>query len=279
MRREDFEFLADFLKQRSGLWLHDNKAELIERRLSLLAERSGLVSLSALIGELRAGNESLARAVSEAVAIRDTSFFRDAAAFDTFRDEIVPALIHANSAKRCLRIWCAGAATGQEPYSLAMLLDGLPQLAGWAVDIFATDASAEAITRAEAGVYTHSEVQRGLPVPLLARHFRQEGDCWRAAKTLRRQVRFGVFNLIESFAELGSFDAIFCRNVLIYFDQSMKIDILARLRQALEPDGYLVLGAAESVLGLNRGFAPVFDWPGIYVRTRRAHGRRSAATG
>jgi chemotaxis protein methyltransferase CheR len=279
MTREDFSFLAEFFKLRSGLSFDESKTELIESRLKPLAERRGLATISALINELKAGNEALARAVGEAMTIRDTSFFRDGAAFDAFRDQIVPALMRDRMAQRRLRLWCAAAATGQEPYSLAIVLDGLPQLAGWNVEIVATDASTEAIARASAGVYSHAQVQRGLPVPLLARYFRQDGDSWRVAQALRNRVRFGVFNLLDAFADAEPFDVIFCRNVLIYFDQGTKTDILARLREVLAPGGYLVLGAGETVLGLNSSFAARSDCPGIYVKAARAQAHATVAMG
>jgi chemotaxis protein methyltransferase CheR len=279
MTREDFRFLAEFCKLRSGLSFDEGKTELIESRLKPLVERRGLATMAALIDELRSGNEALARAVSEAMTIRDTSFFRDGAAFDAFRDQIVPVLMRDRMAQRRLRLWCAAAATGQEPYSLAMVLDGLRPLSDWNVEIVATDASAEAMARASAGVYSHTQVQRGLPVPLLARYFQQDGDCWRIAAALRNRVRFRVFNLLDSFADIGPFDVIFCRNVLIYFDQRTKTDILARLRETLAPGGYLVLGAGETVLGLNSSFAARSDCPGIYVKTARAQAHPTAAMG
>jgi len=277
MKAEDFEFLAGLLKRESGLALNTSKIALVKSRLKPLAARYGFASMAALVQELRAGNEPLARAVTEAMTIRDTSFFRDGAAFDALRDRVLPSLLRARLPRRHLRIWCAAAATGQEPYSLAMILHSLPQFAGWDIEILASDSSAEAIARAREGLYTPAEVQRGLPVGLLAQYFREESGAWRIADFLRERVQFRVFNLLDRFAALGSFDLILCRNVLIYFDPPTKVEILARLSDSLEADGYLVLGAAETVLGSSSSFAPMESARGIKVKTGPAYTSRAIA--
>ena len=279
MKREEFEFLASLLKRSSGLSLTPEKTELITSRLKTVAEQHGFATIRALVQALRAGNEPLARAVIEAATTRDTSFFRDRVAFDALRDQILPGVLRARSATRRLRIWCAAAATGQEPYSLAMIIDAIPQFAGWEIQILATDFSADAIERAEAGLFNEAEAQRGLPVRMLAEHFRKDGAGWRITGELRNRVRFRVFNLMDCFAHFGMFDLILCRNVLMYLDAATKSDILERLAGSLEADGYLVLGAAETVLGACSSFAAVPNLRGIMRKAGRTQDLRSARMG
>jgi chemotaxis protein methyltransferase CheR len=269
MREEDFAVLASLLHRDCGLFLDDSKAEFIASRLKPVAARHGLRSIDALAGALRAGNAPLSRAVIEAVTINDTGFFRDAVVFAALRDQVFPSLLAARASSRHLRIWCCAAATGQEPYSLAMLLDGIPQFAGWTIEIVATDLSPEAIARAKAGCFSAAEVQRGLSVRMLAKYFQKQGNDWRIVQALRNRVQFQIFNLLDPFAGLGDFDLILCRNVLIYFDRSDKADILDRLAHSLQDDGYLVLGASETVLGLSKSFAPLPNLCGIKVKSLR----------
>jgi chemotaxis protein methyltransferase CheR len=215
--------------------------------------------------------------VTEAMTIQDTAFFRDREVFDGFHDTVLPKLLRARASRRRLSIWSAACATGEEPYSLAMMFDLSPQCSGWEIEILASDVSAEAVARASEGFYTDAEVQRGLPLPMLSKHFRRQSNGWRIARAIRSRVEFRVFNLLDSFAGLGSFDAVFCRNVLIYFDAATKADILGRLSDALADDGYLVLGAAETALGLSKGFAPASHLRGINIKTGRAQHPRAAA--
>ena len=279
MKREEFEFLASLLKRGSGLSLTPEKTELITSRLKAVAERHGFGTIPTLVQALRAGNEPLARLVIEAATTRDTSFFRDSLTFDALRDEILPAVLRARSTTRRLRLWCAAAGSGQEPYSLAMIIDAMPQLAGWEVQILATDISADAIQRAEAGLFNEAEAQRGLPVRMLAKYFRRDAGGWRVTDGLRNRVQFRMFNLMDCFAHLGMFDVILCRNVLMYLDAATKSDILERLADCLEADGYLVLGAAETVLGACTNFAAVPHLRGIKRKAGRRQDRRSAGMG
>ncbi|HEX3486916.1 MAG TPA: protein-glutamate O-methyltransferase CheR [Micropepsaceae bacterium] len=275
MRWEDFQFLAELLKRKSGLSLTQSRAGLILSRLHPVAERHGFGSVAELVEDLRYGNEALAHAVMEAMTIRDTSFFRDSALFDCFGAVLLPQMLRARLAKRKLSVWSAACATGQEPYSIAMIFAGLRQFDGWEIDILATDVSSEAIARAKEGLYTHGEVQRGLPPKMLSEHFRAEGEKLRIRNCVRRRVQFGVLNLLDSFAALGPFDVIFCRNVLMYFDPATKADILARLAGVLADDGYLVLGQAETMLGLSRDFAA--DGPMACVTTKSGNAQMSRA--
>ncbi len=179
----------------------------------------------------------------------ETFFFRDKVPFDHFRETVMPALIAARARERRIRIWCAAASTGQEPYSLAMTLKAMGSaLAGYRVDILATDLSSSVLTRAKDGIYSQFEVQRGLPIQLLVKHFAQVGENWQIAPEIRAMVQFRSLNLLNDFTPLGTFDVVFCRNVLIYFDQPTKTDVLNRLAQRMPSDGYLLLGR-----GRNRG--------------------------
>jgi chemotaxis protein methyltransferase CheR len=175
-----------------------------------------------------------------------------------------------------LRIWCAAAATGQEPYSLAMIIDEMAQFAGWEIQILATDVSIDAIERAKTGLFSEAEVQRGLSLRMLSKYFRKEIAGWRIADELRNRVELRVFNLMDCFAGLGMFDVIFCRNVLMYLDAAAKSDILERLGGSLEADGYLVLGAAETTLGACNSLTVLPNSGGITMKGRRTQDLRSA---
>jgi chemotaxis protein methyltransferase CheR len=263
----DYDYLRKLLKERSGLVLSADKQYLVESRLSPVAHRAGIATLAELVAKLRAvKNEPLATEVAEAMTTNESFFFRDKLPFEHFRETIMPALLAARPAHRRIRIWCAAASTGQEPYSLAMCLKELgAKLAGWRVEIIGTDLSLEVLEKATAGVYSQFEVQRGLPVQMLIKHFTQKGDTWQISPEIRAMVQYRPFNLLNDFAGLGSFDVVFCRNVLIYFDQQTKIDILHRIAKLMPPDGYLVLGAAETVVGLTEAFRPLPDRRGVYA--------------
>ena len=263
----DYAFLADFLRRRSGLSITSEKTYLIESRLKPVALRSGFKTATELVRRLRSEDEALARTVTEAMTTNETSFFRDKVPFDQFRDAMLPALLAARQSEMRLRIWCCAASSGQEPYSVAMIIDGVAHLGGWTIDIVASDINAEMIDRAKEGLYSQFEVLRGLPIQLLARHLHHEGGEWRISSSIRKRVQFEVFNLLDSFEPLGQFDVIFCRNVLIYFDQPLKHDVLGRLSDALAPDGYLVLGSAETMLGSGKGLEPLVNARGIYVKS------------
>jgi len=263
----DYAFLTDFLRRRSGLSITSEKAYLIESRLKPVALRLGFKTAADLVRRLKTADEKLSRVVTDAMTTNETSFFRDKVPFDQFRDVMLPALIAARRNDSRLRIWCSAASSGQEPYSLAMIIEATAHLAGWTIDLLASDINAEMIERAKEGLYSQFEVLRGLPIQMLARHFHHEGGEWRVSSSIRNHVQFEVFNLLDSFEPLGQFDVIFCRNVLIYFDQQAKHDVLGRLADALAPDGYLVLGAAETVLGSGKGLEPLVNARGIYVKS------------
>lgn len=267
MTPADLDFLSKFLKERSGLVLVGDKTYLIESRLMPIARKHNMPSLSVLLQQVRAGSPSLESEVVEAMTTNETFFFRDKLPFDLFTETMLPAMIAARAAQRRLRIWCAACSTGQEPYSLAMLLEEqADKLAGWNIEILATDLSGEVLNKAKAGRFSQFEVQRGLPIQLLVKNFEQVGDLWELSQKIRSKVQFRPVNLLRDFSPFGSFDIIFCRNVLIYFDEPTKVDILNRLSSSLATDGFLVLGAAETVVGLCDRFKSVPDKRGMYVR-------------
>ena len=266
MTPHDYDFIRKLVRERSGLVLSADKQYLVESRLLPVARKAALVSLSDLVRRLKEPNtQALAIEVVEAMMTNESFFFRDKLPFDHFRETIIPALIAARASQRRIRIWCAAASTGQEPYSLAICLKEMArQVAGWRIDILATDISNEVLEKAKAGIYSQFEVQRGLPIQLLIKYFTQVGETWQIAPEIRAMVQFRPFNLLNDFAGLGMFDIVFCRNVLIYFDQPTKVGVLDRMARTTERDGYLVLGAAETVVGLTDSFKPVPERRGLY---------------
>jgi chemotaxis protein methyltransferase CheR len=262
----DYDFIRRLVRERSGLVLSADKQYLVESRLLPVARKAAIVSLSDLVRRLKEPNtQALAVEVVEAMMTNESFFFRDKLPFEHFRETMIPALIAARASQRRIRIWCAAASTGQEPYSLAMCLKEMArQLAGWRIDILATDISNEVLEKAKAGIYSQFEVQRGLPIQLLVKYFTQVGETWQISPEIRAMVQFRSFNLLNDFGGLGMFDIVFCRNVLIYFDQPTKVGILDRMARTAERDGYLVLGAAETVVGLTDSFKPVPERRGLY---------------
>ena len=267
MTPQDFDYLRQLLRQRSGLVLSAEKQYLAESRLLPVARKHGLGSLAELVARLKAATAApLNVEVVEAMTTNESFFFRDKVPFEHFRLTIMPALMAARTREKRIRIWCTAAATGQEPYSLAMCLKGVgPSLAGWKVEIIATDISHEVLAKAKAGIYNQFEVQRGLPIQSLVKFFAQVGEAWQIAPEIRAMVQFRQLNLLNDFASLGSFDLVFCRNVLIYFDQDTKVDVLNRLARQMPSDSFLILGAAETVVGLTAAFKPMPDRRGLYV--------------
>jgi chemotaxis protein methyltransferase CheR len=263
----DYDYLRKLLKERSGLVLSAEKQYLVESRLLPIARKLGVAGLSLLVQKLKEPNsEPLIVEVVEAMTTNESFFFRDKVPFEHFRDTIMPALLTARAAQRRIRIWCAAASTGQEPYSLAMALKEMGKAtAGWQFDIIATDISTEVLEKARAGIYSQFEVQRGLPIQLLVKYFTQVGEAWQIAPEIRAMVQYRRLNLLNDFSHLGCFDVVFCRNVLIYFDQPTKIGVFERIARITQRDGYLLLGAAETVVGLTDSFKPLPDRRGLYA--------------
>jgi len=270
----DYDYLRKFLKERSGLDLSPDKQYLVESRLLPLARKASLPGIPDLVLKIRNGDGRLATDVVEAMTTNETFFFRDKIPFDHLRDSIMPGLIQARAARKSLRIWSAASSTGQEPYSIAMCLKEMgAALAGWRIEIVATDLSQEVLEKCKAGVYSQFEVQRGLPIQLLMKYFTQSSDVWQLKADVRSMVQFRQLNLLQDFSHLGTFDVIFCRNVLIYFDQDTKAMIFERMAKGLEADGTLLLGAAESVVGITDAFRPISDRRGLYQLNPARSGR------
>lgn len=266
MKPDDFAFFTKYIYDQTGLVLGPDKMYLIESRLAPLARKYNLANIDLLVGQLRASKApDLHRDIVDAMMTNESFFFRDGKPFEQFRQLVLPGLLQSRATKKSFRIWCAAASTGQEPYTLAMILkEEAAKLAGWRIDIVGTDISHDALDRARAGIYTQFEVQRGLPIQLLVKYFKQDGDKWQIAPEIRSAVQYRNFNLLSDFGSLGGFDVIFCRNVLIYFDQKTKGAILDRMAKLLPADGLLYLGGAETVLGVTERFQPMAGQRGIY---------------
>jgi chemotaxis protein methyltransferase CheR len=276
----DYEYLRKLLKDQSGLDLSADKQYLIESRLLPLARKSGLSGIPDLVQKMKGGSSAIVTQVVEAMTTNETFFFRDKVPFDHFREMIMPEILKTRAGRKSVRIWCAAGSTGQEPYSLAMCLKEMgASLAGWRVEIIATDLSQEVLEKSRAGIYSQFEVQRGLPIQMLVKYFKQTGEFWQINPDIRAMVQHRQLNLLHDFAQLGAFDVVFCRNVLIYFDQDTKINIFNRLHRVTEPDGFLVLGAAETVVGLTETFKPCPERRGLYRPNvpRAAKGPAAAA--
>lgn len=270
LRPDDFDFVARMLRERSGLVLTADKSYLLESRLMPVARKRGLKGIEDLVPALRANrDETLLREVTEAMTTNESFFFRDIKPFDQFRDMVLPQLLTTRASKRAIRIWCAAASSGQEPYSLAMLLrEEAAKLSGWRVEIVATDISTEVLNKAKAGLYSQFEVQRGLPIQMLVKYFKKKDESWQIDPAIRAMVQYREFNLLHDLRSLGSFDVVYCRNVLIYFDQPTKTRVLEAVSKQMPDDGILYLGGAETVLGISDCFKPIPSQRGIYCINR-----------
>jgi chemotaxis protein methyltransferase CheR len=271
MTPDSFNFLANLVKTRSGIVLTADKGYMLETRLGTMLRREGIASLDALAMRLRAPrSEALAAEMVEALTTNESSFFRDGKPFEHLK-KLLPKLAAARPPGQPIRIWSAACSSGQEAYSVAMIAVELgAALAGRRVEIIGTDLSQEMLQRAREGVFTQFEVQRGLPVQMLVKHFRQDGTRWQVAPELRAMVRWQAFNLLDDPRGLGRFDVVFCRNVLIYFDAPTKSRVLAALAGLVAADGVVYLGGAETVLGLTDRLVPMPGERGVYEAARPA---------
>ena len=262
-----FTRLAAFLKANSGLVLTPDKTYLVNSRLLPVAERHACKSVDELVAKLNASpTTQLKQDIIEAMTTNETSFFRDITPFERFKEFVLPELIERRKARKTLRILCAAASTGQEPYSLAMTIAEMgPRLADWRIEIIGIDLDTKVIKKAEEAVYSQFEVQRGLPVQMLVKYFERDDQSWKLKTQIRDRVKFRRANLLEPLADLGRFDIIFCRNVLIYFDIATKREVLERLAAQITDDGYLFLGGAETVLDISDRFAACPGQRGIYL--------------
>ena len=257
MASDNYRFLTDYIYRESGIVLDDDKSYLLEARLLPVVQQSHLASLDALCTALRAaGNPALHKKVVEAMTTHETLFFRDVAPFDALKTNILPQLIEQRKTSRKLAFWSAAASSGQEAYSIAMMLLEMG-LGNWNLQILGTDLSGQILERAREGRFLQIEVNRGLPVTHLVKYFDRHGADWQIKDHVRRMVRFEQFDLRHSMRAKGPFDVIFCRNVLIYFDVETKKKILRELRGALFQGGYLALGGAETTLNLDAEFRRV----------------------
>ena len=255
----EFDYIRSLVHERAAIVLEPGKSYLVESRLMPLARAEGLATVAELVARMRAQRAGrLHRLVVEAMTTNETSFFRDLRPFAALRDVVLPDLLARRAAERTLSLWCAAASSGQEPYSVAMLLrEHFPQLEGWTVRLLASDISEEMVARAREGRYRQLEVNRGLPAALLVKYFEKAGVEWRLREDVRRMVEFFTVNLADAWPALPPMDAILVRNVLIYFDLETKRAILGRMRRLLRPDGYLFLGGAETTMNLDDAFERV----------------------
>lgn len=267
MKVEDFDMFCTLLRQRSGLVLTSDKAYLLESRLMPVSRKWNLKGLEELAAAVRSKrDEAMLRDITEAMTTNESSFYRDQKPFDQFKAVVLPMLLANRQAKKTIRIWSAACSSGQEAYSLAMLLNEEgAKLAGWKIEIIGTDLSGEMVAKARAGLYTQFEVQRGLPITLLVKYFKQTGDKWQISDEIRNKVQYREYNLLGDLSPLGQFDVVFCRNVLIYFDQPTKGKVLEAIAKQMPADGVLYLGGAETVLGITEKFKPMDGQRGLYT--------------
>jgi chemotaxis protein methyltransferase CheR len=253
----DFSYIADLARRRAAIVLEPGKEYLVESRLTPIAQKEGHAGLADFIARLRVGSDtSPAHArVVDALTTNETFFFRDHHPFEALRKTVLPKLIQDRAGARRITIWCAACSTGQEPYSIAMMIrEHFPLLASWKVSIVATDLSPRVLDQARAGTYSQIEVNRGLPAIYLVKHFSQTGSAWVLREDIRKTVEFRELNLIQPWGSMPVFDVVFIRNVLIYFDVPTKQAILRNIRRHMAPDSHLFLGAAETAINLDAGF-------------------------
>lgn len=264
----NLNYLRTVISQSSGNVVSETQSYLLESRLKPVAESVGLTDVDSLVVELqRTSSSTLHERVAAAMTINETSFFRDMQPFEALQTDVLPRLLDLKAASRELRIWSAACSSGQEPYSLAILLkEHFPQLESWQVEIVATDFSDEMVRRTQAGTYSQFEVNRGLPARSLVKYFERQGTHWQAQKALKDLIHCHKINLKAPFFGLPKFDVIFVRNVLIYFDPPSKESILTRMRQTLHSQGALFLGGGESLINLNVPFSRESVGPAVYYR-------------
>lgn len=270
-----FQVLAQIVRDQSGIVLTADKSYLVESRLRPVARKYDFPSVEALAESLRAWRDAIKiNDVVDAMTTNESFFFRDNYPFHALRERLLPRLAKARAQTRRLRIWSAAASSGQEAYSIAMLLaEWRPPPPGcaldnWAIEILGTDISREMIERARAGIYAQHEIERGLSAALREKYFTRAGDKWRIVEPIRRIVRFEQRNLLHDNANLGVFDVVFCRNVLIYFDLPTKARVLAAIARMMPDDGCLVLGGAETILGISQAFQAAPGVAGVYAPVR-----------
>ena len=269
MKIADFDLYKDLLYEKSGLDITPDKSYLLDSRLTPIAKKWGYPSLDAMSVNLRAlPDPALVTEIVDAMTTNETSFYRDIRPFENFENVVLPYLIENAKRGKTLRIWCAACSSGQEPYSIAMILkEKQAQLKGVRIEIIATDISDRVLATAKQGLYSQFEVQRGLPVTKLVSFFKQVEEKWQISDEIKSMITFKNFNLLDPMTSLGQFDVVFCRNVLIYFDIPTKAKVLEGISRQMSRDGYLFLGGAETVLGVTDKFSSIKDVRGLYAQT------------
>jgi chemotaxis protein methyltransferase CheR len=266
----DFNYLRELVRIQSGVVLEPHKNYLAELHLDKLASKSGFETLTAFIEHLKITPFSTLHVQTvEALLINETSFFRDRSPFEALQTSVLPALMQSRSSTRAITIWSAACSTGQEPYSIAMLIrESFPTLLSWTIRLIASDFSQQALDRAQAGEYTHLEISRGLSAVMRDRYFRQVGRFWHVRDDIRHMIEFRQLNLIHAWDTLPQMDIIFLRNILIYFDLDTKRSILNKIQHYLREDGYLFLGGGETLLQLDPRFEAIHGKTSLYHRLR-----------
>lgn len=256
----DFAFVQKLVMDRAAIVLNESKEYLVESRLTALARKKKLDSLGALLAEAKNGKQNgLLDEIIDAMTTNETSFLRDVHPFEMMRKIVLPDLIRKRQVEKKLHIWCGASSSGQEPYTIAMMLREhfWETLRDWSVVFIASDLSTEMLDRARAGSYSQLEVNRGLPAPLLVKYFDKDGSNWQVRDEIREMVDFRQINLVKDWPTMPPLDLVLMRNVLIYFDVPTKKKVLARVRERMRPDGYLFLGGAETTLNLDEAFERV----------------------
>ena len=266
INEQDFEVYRTFLYKDSGLSITFEKAYLLESRLSPVIKKLGLNDLDSLTSKIKMNDATAKNEVIEAMTTNETFFFRDTHPFERFEKVVLPKVLENKPAGSTIRIWCAACSSGQEPYSLSIILkENAEKFAGYNFEIMATDLSDDILDTARTGKYSQFEVQRGMPITLLVKYFTQDGANWLINNDIKSMVKFSKFNLLDSMATLGTFDIIFCRNVLIYFDAETKGKVLAEMHGHMAKHGSMFLGGAETVVGITDKFKPLPGERGLYV--------------
>jgi len=268
---DDFDYIRKIVYDNSAIVLNKGKEYLVEARMQPLVTQQGLDSISALVTQLRGmPGSALHKDVVEAMTTNETSFFRDIHPFNAIRKEIIPEIMKARANTKNLHIWCGACSSGQEPYSLAMLIhEHFTMLDSWKVNIMATDLSDDILGKARSGCYGPLEINRGLPAPLMVKYFERNGTDWKVKEVLRNMITFRQLNLIGTWGAMAHLDLIMLRNVLIYFDQGTKRSILGQIRRLLRPDGYLFLGSAETTFNIDNAFERVMFGRAVAYRLKK----------
>jgi chemotaxis protein methyltransferase CheR len=267
MTPQEFEYIRDLLYKRSGLALTIDKVYLLESRLLPLAKSKGVNSLAELVQFLRTrADEAFLREITDAMTTNESMFFRDNKPFEQFRKVVLPKVMEAKDATKQIKIWSAACSNGQEPFSLAMCVkEDSVKTAGWNVEILGTDLCSKVLKKAQDAVYSQFEVQRGLPIQMLMKYFTQQpNNQWQLKDDIRKMVTYREKNLLDNIAMMGTFDIILCRNVLIYFDEKTKGQVLDQMARMLPKHGYLYLGSTETTIGVSDKFKAVPDERGLY---------------